>query len=261
MRYCTVKILSVSLHHISYQSGIEILTPAVTITHHRLLKWFPMPIYRIFIVDDRPINVSGLKERLSIFPSVEVIGTAFNGEDYLRKIGALDAAECPDVVLMDIEMPVMNGIATLHAAVARYPNIRYIMLTVFEDDAKIFESIQAGAMGYLLKDEPTERIIAAITEIMELGGAPMSPVIARKALRLLSAAPTPKPETIENDLVSKREISILRLMANGDDYREIAATLFISPQTVRTHITNIYKKLQVNSKTAAISVATKKRWL
>jgi DNA-binding NarL/FixJ family response regulator len=261
MRYCTVTILSVSLHCISKQSGVEILTPVATVTHHRLPKWSPMPIYRIFIVDDRPINVSGLKERLSIFPSVEVIGSAFNGEDYLRKIGALATADRPDVVLMDIEMPVMDGIATLHAAAALYPNIRYIMLTVFEDDTKIFESIQAGAMGYLLKDEPTERIVAAIAEIMELGGAPMSPIIARKALRLLSAAPTPKPETIENDLVSKREISILRLMANGDDYREIAAALFISPQTVRTHITNIYKKLQVNSKTAAISVATKKRWL
>jgi DNA-binding NarL/FixJ family response regulator len=221
-----------------------------------------MPI-RIFIVDDRIVNIIGLQEHLTLFPNVEVVGTALNGDDFLRKIKTFDAAALPDVVLLDIEMPVMDGIATLAAARDAYPTLQFIMLTVFEDDNKIFDAIQAGAMGYLLKDEPTERIVMAITELVAGGGVPMSPIIARKALRLLSIAANPNPkkdvENIEN--VTKREIEILRLMANGDDYREIAAALFISPQTVRTHITNIYKKLHVNSKTAALKVAAKAKWL
>jgi DNA-binding NarL/FixJ family response regulator len=220
-------------------------------------------MYRIFIVDDRIVNIHSLKERLAQFPTMELIGTALNGADFLQKLKTIPPNALPQVVLLDIEMPVMDGIATLLESQKIYPDLQFIMLTVFEDDTKIFAAIQAGAMGYLLKDEPIERIVAAITELMEVGGAPMSPIIARKALRLLSAAAKPVSEnsTTDTELVSKREIEILRLMANGSDYREIATALFISPQTVRTHITNIYKKLQVNSKIAALNIAAKAKWL
>jgi DNA-binding NarL/FixJ family response regulator len=165
-------------------------------------------------------------------------------------------------VLMDIEMPEMNGIKTVEVAAQHYPNTKFIMLTVFDDEDKIFEAIKAGASGYLLKDDTTNKIYESIIEVVDLGGAPMSPGIARKALALLSKVQVPQPElnSIPEE-ISQRELEILKWLVNGLDYKAIAEKLFISPHTVRKHIGNIYQKLHVNSKAQAIRLALKKRWV
>ena len=163
---------------------------------------------------------------------------------------------------MDVEMPVLNGIQTVSVAAGRYPATRFIMLTVFDDDDKIFEAIKAGACGYLLKDDSIQSIYQGIKEAVEIGGAPMSPGIARKVLALLSKATVEEKKTDEHPTeISEREMEILKLQVNGLEYKAIAEQLFISPNTVRKHIDNIYQKLHINSKAQAIRLAMKKRWV
>lgn len=211
---------------------------------------------RVAIVDDKPTNYYTLIDKLLSNKEVEVLFTSGNGEEFLELMKT--AQPLPDVVFMDIDMPVMNGIEAVSAGSELYPDVKFIMLTVFDDDDKIFEAIKAGAIGYLLKDEKAERLQLALEEVMEYGGAPMSPRIARKSLQLLSKGTEPKPEN--NGPLSDREIDILKGMVEGLDYRMLAEKLFVSPHTVRTHITNIYKKLHVNNKTQAVKIALKRGW-
>jgi DNA-binding NarL/FixJ family response regulator len=133
------------------------------------------------------------------------------------------------------------------------------MLTLFDDDEKIFEAIKAGAVGYLLKDENADRIVEAIKEITEFGGSPMSPRIARKALQMLMSSEH-KSEKKNDSGLSERELDILKGLVDGLDYKAVAEKLFISPLTVRTHITKIYKKLRVNNKVQAVNLAVKNKW-
>jgi DNA-binding NarL/FixJ family response regulator len=162
---------------------------------------------------------------------------------------------------MDIEMPVMNGIDAIRIASALHPTMKFIVLTVFDDDDKIFEAIKSGASGYLLKDESQDVLQQAISDMLEMTGSPMSPSIARKALKLLSMAQIPtraatkSPATLP--LLTPREKEILSLQVEGLDYKEIGERLYISHNTVRTHICNIYEKLHVTSKAQAIQVALK----
>lgn len=218
--------------------------------------------YRITIVDDRVQNIHSLSEKIDFSGEVEIVFTACNGEDFLRQMKELAPAKRPQVVLMDIDMPVMNGIEAVRIARAIYSDTNFIMLTVFDDDEKLFEAIRAGAGGYLLKEESVDVILAAIRDIMEKEGAPMSPRIARKALQLLTtgAAAATQTEAAESTL-SEREMDILRELVNGLDYRQIAEKLFISPHTVRKHIANIYDKLHVSSRAQAVRLATKNRWV
>jgi DNA-binding NarL/FixJ family response regulator len=219
-------------------------------------------MHRIAIVDDRPQNLSSLSEKIVFSGEVEIIFLARNGEDFLQQMKELPAEKRPQVVLMDIDMPVMNGIEAVRNARALYAETSFIMLTVFDDDEKLFEAIQAGAGGYLLKEETVETILAAIRDVMEKEGAPMSPRIARKALQLLTNAPmSPGVSTAGISVLSEREIGILRELVNGLDYRQIAEKLFISPHTVRKHIANIYEKLHVTSRAQAVRLATKNRWM
>jgi DNA-binding NarL/FixJ family response regulator len=217
-----------------------------------------MPI-RVAIVDDKIQNRLPLAERLKSFSELDVVFTSANGRLFLQ-----DIKQHADVqlVLMDIEMPEMDGIKTVELAAQHYPAIKFIMLTVFDDEDKIFEAIKAGACGYLLKDDAAGKIYKSIIEAVELGGAPMSPGIARKALSLLSKADVPVSLTSNPpEEISQRELEILKYLVNGFDYKAIAEKLFISPHTVRKHIGNIYHKLQVNSKAQAIRLAMKKRWV
>lgn len=211
----------------------------------------------IAIVDDKQPNRVSLSEKISFVPGLTVLFLAANGEDFLEQMKTQKAQ--PDVVLMDIDMPVMNGIEAVNIASELYPQTRFVMLTVFDDDDKIFEAIKAGAIGYLLKDENVDRIVDAIKEIIEFGGSPMSPRIARKALQLLMGA---KVETKQKEetILSPREMDILQGLVEGLDYKGVADKLFISPHTVRTHITKIYQKLHVSSKTQAVMMAVKNRW-
>jgi DNA-binding NarL/FixJ family response regulator len=157
-------------------------------------------------------------------------------------------------------------VQTISIARALYPEIYFIVLTVFDDDDKIFEAIKAGANGYLLKDENAIALHNAITNVIENGGAPMSPAIARKALDMLSKAQlqneTKEPKTnFPNNLVTEREKEILLHTINGLDAKRIAATLDISVLTIRKHIAHIYQKLHVNSKAQIISLAHKNNWV
>jgi DNA-binding NarL/FixJ family response regulator len=161
---------------------------------------------------------------------------------------------------MDIEMPLKNGIETVREAYALYPQVNFLMLTVFDDDDKIFEAIKAGAIGYLLKEEKTEVILRSIEEIIEFGGAPMSPRIARKTMQLLAKTTPSVSDNSKTDNLSDREMQVLKLLVDGLDYKNIADKLAISPNTIRKHIDNIYKKLHVTSRAQAVTMAVKKRW-
>jgi DNA-binding NarL/FixJ family response regulator len=215
----------------------------------------------IAIVDDKNINRQSLLERIQATENFKVVLMAENGEDYIHQMKTLDLSQHPVITLMDIDMPVMNGIDAVKKGLELFPQTKYLMITIFEDDDKIFDSILAGASGYLLKEENAETIARSIQEIIEYGGAPMSPKIARKALNMLSKS-NHKQENSNNyeyDL-SKRELDILRLLVDGHDYKVIADKLFISPHTVRKHIANIYEKLQVSNKVDAVKIALKKGW-
>lgn len=210
----------------------------------------------IAIVDDKQPNRVSLSEKLQSVADIKVLFLAANGEDFLRQMKK--QKQLPDVVLMDIDMPVMNGIEAVNIACELYKQTRFVMLTVFDDDDKIFEAIKAGAIGYLLKDENIDRILSAVREIVLFGGSPMSPRIARKALQLLVEGKKEKRQS--ETVLSDREMDILKGLVEGLDYKGVADKLFISPHTVRTHITKIYQKLHVSSKTQAVMVAVKNKW-
>lgn len=214
----------------------------------------------IGIVDDKTQNRLSLAERINYSDDIEVVLMASNGNDFLDQLKSLSADQQPAVVLMDIEMPGMDGIETVRVGKQLYPSIKFLMLTVFDDDDKIFEAIKAGAGGYLLKDEKVPVIIDCIEQLQEVGGAPMSPRIARKAFDLLMKASLPEKETVieeKNDYrLSVRETEVLKLLVDGFDYKAIAEKLFLSSHTVRKHIANIYHKLHVTSKAQAIKLAT-----
>lgn len=213
----------------------------------------------VAIVDDKKSLRTALEERLNSFENYKVLFTAENGKDFLEKMMEARKIIEPDVVLMDIDMPVMNGIEAVHLGKERYPNSKYLMLTIFDEDEKIFNAIKAGADGYLLKDEPIEKIKEAIINLLNDEGAPMSPSIARRALNLLMNS---KPDKVDlkakdnetNYNLTNREQEVLTFLVEGLEYKEIGSRMNVSPNTVRNHITNIYKKLHVTSKTQAIRV-------
>ena len=216
--------------------------------------------YRIAMVDDKSINIHTLLNKITFSKEIEVVFTAENGEDFLQKMKEIPPEQQPQVVLMDIDMPVMNGIQAVMIGSIAFPQTQYIMLTVFDDEDKVFDAIKAGAVGYLLKEEKVANIRDAIIEVVDLGGAPMSPRIARKALKLLTS---PAQMPVQNSVspISDREKEILTLFVQGLDYKEVADKLFLSPHTVRRHIANIYEKLHINSKAQAVLAAQKWGWL
>jgi DNA-binding NarL/FixJ family response regulator len=217
----------------------------------------------IAIVDDKRLLRSTIAEQLQYSQQIEVLFTAENGIDFLKQMEATAIQKQPLVVLMDIEMPEMDGLETVLIAKEIYPDVQFLMLTAFSEDDKIFEAVRVGASGYLLKDEKISKIISSIKELVEDGTVPMSPIVARKTLAMLKQsdkqANTIVPIT-EQSYLSTREMEILNGIVNGLNYHQIAEKLFISPHTVRKHISNIYDKLHVSNKTAAIKIAMKKKW-
>jgi DNA-binding NarL/FixJ family response regulator len=215
----------------------------------------------VAIVDDKIINRKTVEANLASAKEISIVLQASNGEEFFEKLLLLENSDLPHVVLMDIDMPIMNGIEAIAIGTIKYPTIKFLVLTVFDDDEKIFEAIQAGANGYLLKDDSGEQLIEAITSITAYNGVPMSPAIARKTLQWMKTIPKPAPSATFNEILSNREIEILKLVVNGLDYRKIAQELFISPHTVRTHISKIYDKLHVSGKAQAIQMAHKYKWV
>lgn len=199
---------------------------------------------RVAIVEDQDEIRNGLTMLINGSEGFRCVGSFRDGEEALMEIPALE----PDVVLMDIDMPKMNGIECIVKLKNECPLLQIMMLTVFEDDDKIFHSLQAGASGYLLKKTPPVKLLDAIQELAA-GGSPMSSQIARKVVSVFQQMGESKKQT-EN--LSEREYEILTYLAKGYRYKEIADTLFISVETVRTHLRNIYEKLHVRSRTEAV---------
>lgn len=220
---------------------------------------------KIGIVDDNIINRRTIKEKLEPYPEISIVVEALNGEDFFQQLAAKKATDFPQIVLMDLEMPVLDGISTISISSVKYPDIKFIVLTIYEDNDKIFEAIKAGASGYLLKEDNAVNIMEAINSVIDFNGIPMSPAIARRAMNLLKEIPKPPKQPTsnleENTLLSDREMEILKEIVLGKTPQQIGDTLFISPNTVRTHVNNIYKKLHINSRSQAVSLAYKNNWI
>lgn len=212
---------------------------------------------RLALVDDNHFLIKVIEEKLSFFDNLTLKFSASNGKDLLNK---LQNNPQIDLILMDIEMPVMNGIEATTMVKKLYPQIKIIMLTVFDNDENIFNSIKAGADGYLLKESDMDSLHRGILETMN-GGAAMNPSIAMKALNLLRNPIQITTENINEEEInlSNREVEVLEQLSRGLSYSVIAENLFISPGTVRKHIENIYKKLQVHNKLEAIQKAERNR--
>jgi DNA-binding NarL/FixJ family response regulator len=221
---------------------------------------------RIAVIDDKQVNRKTVQDNLAGNRDIDIVMVGGNGEEFLEKMDAMAPDKRPQLVLMDIDMPVMNGIEAIATGTIKYPEVKFLVLTVFDDDDKIFEAIQAGAGGYLLKDDPASQLIEAINNAIAFNGVPMSPANARKTLQWMRSGEKPATAVSTADIphkeiLSDRETEILKLMVEGLDYKKIARQLFISPLTVRTHTSRIYEKLHVNSKAQAIMLAHKYKWV
>ena len=207
---------------------------------------------KIAIVDDNSFLITSVNEKLSFFEDLDFKFSALNGSDLLVK---LESNHNIDLILMDIEMPVLNGIEATEIVKQKYPHIKIIMLTVFDNDENIFNAIKAGADGYLLKDVNAKDLHDGIVETLN-GGAAMNPSIAMKTLKLLRNPLNIENESDKEDIkLTPREVEVLEQLSKGLSYNLIAENLILSTGTVRKHIENIYKKLQVHNKLEAVQKA------
>lgn len=206
---------------------------------------------KVALVDDNSFLLKTTQEKLSFFDDLTVKFIAFDGHEILEKLATNHNI---DIILMDIEMPGMNGIEATLQVKSKYPHIKILVLTVFDDDENIFNVIKAGADGYLLKEITPNDLYQGILDTLD-GGAAMHPSIAYKTLKLLRN-PQNFEEKCELDVkLSTREIEVLEQLSKGLSYSVIAQNLFLSPSTVRKHIENIYTKLQVHNKLEAVEKA------
>lgn len=198
---------------------------------------------RILIADDHAIVRSGLRALMETVDGIDVIGEAADGQEAVNRV----LGHRPDVVLMDLEMPVLDGIQAIGQIVEQAPAIRILVLTSFATDDRVFPAMKAGALGYLLKDSPPEALIDAIRQVHR-GESSLHPKIARKLIQELSR-PAAQPPTA--DPLTPREVEVLQRIAQGLGNQEIADTLIIGEATVRTHVSNILGKLHLASRTQA----------
>lgn len=201
----------------------------------------PQPI-RVLIVDDHPVVRMGLRGMLNEQSEFEIVGEADNGVQALAAIRDVD----PDVVLTDLRMPHLDGVGIVQVLAGQANAPRVLVLTTYDDDADILRAIEAGACGYLLKDAPRDQLFAAIRAASR-GETWLAPHIAGRLVRQMAA---PEPAVL-----SLREIEVLRLASRGSSNKEIAASLYVSEATVKSHLVRIYRKLNVADRTAAVTVA------
>ncbi len=206
---------------------------------------------RVFLCDDQIVVTEGLSKILSTDPEIEVVGTAHDGAELLE----LMPENTPDLVLIDLKMPVMNGILTTRKLRQEYPEVHVLVLTTYDDDEWIFDALRAGAEGYLLKDMPPEQLIAAIKGTAK-GKAYIDPKITNKVIERANSIPEPSGSDRHFDL-SEREMDVLRLIAQGFSNSDIADRLFLSEGTVRNYTRGIFAKLGVSARTQAAVAAIK----
>ncbi|KAA5548396.1 LuxR C-terminal-related transcriptional regulator [Adhaeribacter rhizoryzae] len=218
---------------------------------------------RLAIVEDNLLLRKNLIQRLSGYPDLEIVLVCTHGKQFVEALPALPPDKMPEVVLMDVAMDVMNGIEATIIAKEKYPNLHILMLSVFDDDDRVFNAIQAGASGYLLKEETAAALVSAIQGAME-GKAYMSPPIAKKTLEFvrqsLMVAATRKAQIQDTPNLSKRELEILQMLSQGLTYQHISTCLYLSEYTVQTHVKNIYSKMHVSNKVDAIRKALENKW-
>ncbi len=200
---------------------------------------------RILISDDHPVVRAGLRGMLSGEPDFEVVGEAQNGKEAVTLTGELR----PDVVLMDLRMPEMDGVTAIGGIKEKHPEVQILVLTTYESDADIIRAVEVGATGFLLKDAPREELFAAI-RAAAAGKSPLSPAVAARLMRRMRG---PAEEAL-----SVREIEVLELVARGTSNKEIARQLWISETTVKSHMLHIFDKLGVTDRTAAVTAALKR---
>lgn len=207
----------------------------------------PDPIH-VLIVDDQRLMRDGLRLLLELEDGMDVVGEAANGAEALEKYAELS----PDVVLMDIRMPVMDGVEAIRKLHATTPDARVIILTTFDDDAHVFDGLRAGALGYLLKDVSADELCSAIRKVAA-GGALIDPSVTRKVVAEFMRMPDRSPQ--QNDALdeplSDRELDVLRLLANGHTNREIAESLHLAEGTVKNYVSNILGKIGARDRTQA----------
>ncbi|HMQ55598.1 MAG TPA: response regulator transcription factor [Anaerolineae bacterium] len=200
---------------------------------------------RIFIADDHPVVRDGLAAVLSTQPDFEVVGEAASGREVLDQAARL----APDVLLLDLEMPELDGVETLKLLREQYRPLRVIVFTAFDTDERILSAVQAGAQGYLLKGTPRDELFNAV-RVVHGGGSLLQPLVASKLLRQISQ---PSAEVVEP--LTPRELEVLQLLARGLPNKEIAAKLVISQRTVKFHVSSIMSKLGAGNRTEAVSLA------
>ena len=208
----------------------------------------PEPL-RVLVCDDHPVYRDGLSMLLSSLDGLEVVGTAADGVEAVRLTGELQ----PDVVVMDLQMPELNGIEATARMTAEHPHVAVLVLTMYDDDESVFAAMRAGARGYLLKGAAQDVIARAITSVAQ-GEAIFGPAVARRVAAYFSGEaprrPTSPPEAFPS--LTAREREVLELLAAGRTNAQIAAALFLSPKTVRNNVSNVFAKLQVAGRSEAI---------
>lgn len=209
----------------------------------------PTPV-RVLVADDQNLFRSGLAMLLQEDSRVEIVGQATDGQEALAKTAALK----PDVVLMDLKMPVMDGVEATQRIVAEHPGTKVVILSTFDTDSNVIKALKAGACGYVLKDALPEAIVSSIVAV-QAGERVMASPIANRVLDLLTGASSPKEFY---DGLTEREIEILKLLASGLANKQIAFRLKISEKTVRNHVSNAYEKLNIFDRSQAVLYAVRK---
>lgn len=207
---------------------------------------------RIFLVEDQPAVLRTLVKALGSYPELEIAGTAQEGEGALEEIARLQ----PELVLLDLELPDLSGIEVTRKLKRRAPPVEVLILTSFDDEEKVYQAIQAGASGYLVKRLGAEKIRSAIHEVME-GGTVLEPIIARRFWNYFQSvqARTAKPDNPWG--LDGRELEILRYMAKGLSNAEVGRVMTLERRTVRTHLSHLYRKMGVSSHVEAVVLALK----
>jgi len=195
------------------------------------------------IADDHPVVRTGIRHLLETEPGIELVGEATNGREAVNAVNQFH----PDVILLDLVMPELDGTGAIREIKAQNPEVRILVLTTFASDDKLYPAIKAGAMGYLLKDTEPEDLVRAIQQVHR-GEYPLSPAIAQKVLREIARR---AEEPLTSDPLTAREVEVLGLIARGLTNRQIADQLVISEATVRTHVGNILGKLHLTTRTQA----------
>ena len=204
---------------------------------------------KVIICDDQAIVRDGLAMLLKLEPDIDIVGTAEDGAEAVEMV----ADKGPDLILMDLKMPIMNGVEATRQITMQHPEVKVLVLTTYADDEWVFDAIQAGASGYLLKDTPREELIKAVRGTVT-GKTYVDPSIAGKVLEQVSSHQT-QPATLITSKLTGREVEVLRLIAKGLSNADIADQLFLSDGTVRSHVSAILAKLGVNDRTQAAVIA------